>query len=245
MNPDNLRNYRELFRAVYRRLLSVHGRQGWWPITNPRTGESEYHVGAPRDEDDFVEISVGAILTQNVAWNNVASSLANLKREGLLNPDSLLRVRIDRLGRLIRSTGYYNQKAKKLRHYIRWYRDQGGWRALERIPTSRLRHALLSIHGIGPETADSILLYGFGRRIFVVDAYTVRLFTRLGALIGGEGYPAVQALFHQHLRGSVCTYREYHALIVAHGKDYCKKHPACDSCCLRDLCRHYSAQKRN
>ena len=131
------------------------------------------------------------------------------------------------------------------RHYIRWYRDQGGWRALERIPTSRLRHALLSIHGIGPETADSILLYGFGRRIFVVDAYTVRLFTRLGALIGGEGYPAVQALFHRHLRGSVCTYREYHALIVAHGKDYCKKHPACDSCCLRDLCRHYSAQKRN
>ncbi len=222
---------------AYRRLLRFHGPQGWWPIVHPRTLESQYHVHAPRNSSDFFEIAIGAILTQNIAWKNVERALAGLKRRGLLDPLSLAQIRGDRLGAIIRPTGYYNQKAKKIKNFISWYRGHGyDVRRLRRTDPARLREELLAVNGIGPETADSILLYALNVMVFVVDAYTRRVFTRLGVLRGGESYHDVQRMFHGAFRGTVDAYREYHALIVAHGKEYCRKKPLCEACCLSGMC---------
>ncbi len=236
--PGRKRGHSNLFRAVYRRLLSFHGPQGWWPIVNTKLGTGEYHAGAPRSAADFFEIAVGAILTQNVSWKNVDSVLTVLKQKGLLNPVTLFRMRPARLAGLITSTGYYNQKAKKIRNFIKWYETRSfDWRLLREMDMLTVRNELLSVNGIGPETADSILLYALGAKLFVVDAYTVRIFTRLGVLTGAVKYHDIQALFHRHFRGNAAEYNEYHALIVAHGKDFCKKKPLCEACCLSAMCR--------
>lgn len=227
----------DLIRTVYRRLLSFHGPQGWWPIVNEKLGRGEYHIGAPRSASDFFEIAIGAILTQNVSWKNVDSALLVLKKKNLLNPESLMRLAPARLAGLIVPTGYYNQKAKKIKNFIRWYAARRfDWRGLGKMDVRSLREELLSVNGVGPETADSILLYALGAKIFVVDAYTVRMFTRLGVLTGNEKYHDIQELFHRRFKGDAADYNEYHALIVAHGKDFCKKKPRCDSCCLSALC---------
>ncbi|HOT44501.1 MAG TPA: endonuclease [Spirochaetota bacterium] len=223
--------------SVYKRLLAFHGPQGWWPIVNASTLRSEYHLGAPRDEKDFFEISIGAILTQNIAWKNVDTALAAMKKRGILDPLSIQRVRLQTLGTIIRPTGYYNQKAKKIKNFVALYRRHGfDHRAFRGIEPSSLRKELLSVNGIGPETADSILLYGLNVKIFVVDAYTRRIFTRLGLLSGRESYHEIQDVFQRQFKGTVQDYNEYHALIVAHGKDYCKSRPRCEECCLSRLC---------
>jgi endonuclease III related protein len=235
----------KMLRAVYRRLLAFHGPQGWWPIVNIRLGTGEYHVGAPRSADDFFEIAVGAILTQNVSWKNVDSALAVLKKKNLLSPEKLMRMTPARLARLITSTGYYNQKAKKIKNFIRWYATRRfDWLVLGEMEPLTVRDELLSVNGIGPETADSILLYSLGAKIFVVDAYTMRMFSRLGVLTGAEKYHVVQDLFHRSFRGSAVEYNEYHALIVAHGKDYCRKKPVCDACCLATICSWHETRVR-
>ncbi len=224
-------------RSVYQRLLAFHGRQGWWPIVNPSTHRGEYHLGAPRNEKDFFEISIGAILTQNIAWKNVDTALAALKSRGLLDPLSLQRVRLQTLAGIIRPTGYYNQKAKKIKNFMALYRRyKYDFREMSRIEPSCLRKELLSVNGIGPETADSILLYALNVKIFVVDAYTRRIFTRLGILAGKETYHEIQDLIQERFKGNLQEYNEYHALIVAHGKDFCKKKPRCDACCISRLC---------
>lgn len=222
---------------VYRALLAFHGPQGWWPIINPRTFLSEYHVHAPRGKDDFFEISIGAILTQNIAWKNVDSALGALKRKGLLDPESLRKIRTEHLAMLIRPTGYYNQKAKKIKHFLTWYGSRGwNYPHIKKLDAMLLRDELLAVHGIGPETADSILLYALDRPVFVVDAYTRRVFTRIGAISGDESYTGIQELFHKSIKRSTRVYNEYHALIVAHGKDYCTKNPACGECCISKIC---------
>ena len=224
-------------KSAYKRLLTFHGPQGWWPIVNAATLRSEYHLGAPRDEKDFFEISIGAILTQNIAWKNVDTALAALKKRRILDPLSLQRVRLQTLGSVIRPTGYYNQKAKKIKNFLALYRRYGyDLRAFRSVEPALLRKELLSVNGIGPETADSILLYSLNVKIFVVDAYTRRIFTRLGVLSGKEGYHDIQELFHRHFNGTIQDYNEYHALIVAHGKDYCRKNPRCGDCCLAGIC---------
>ncbi len=224
-------------RSVYKRLLAYHGPQGWWPIVNATTLRGEYHIGAPRDGMDFFEISIGAILTQNIAWKNVDTALAALKKKGILDPYSLGRVGLSRLSGIIRPTGYYNQKAKKIKNFLALYKRYGfDHRELSRLDPSRLRKELLAVNGIGPETADSILLYALNFKIFVVDAYTRRIFTRCGVLSGNESYHEIQDLFHRQFAGTVREYNEYHALIVAHGKDCCKKKPLCDNCCISRLC---------
>lgn len=204
---------------------------------NPRTGESEYFVGAPRNQRDFIEIAVGAILTQNVSWINAEKAIAALKKNKLMDTASLQAVGTGTLAELIRPAGYYNQKALKIKHFMAWYRSRDfRYQRLIEKDTSELRRELLDLKGVGPETADSILLYGLGRRIFVIDAYTRRIFARLGIFSGNETYADMQAAFHSGFRGTPAEYNEYHALIVAHGKGYCKKIPRCDSCCLSDLC---------
>jgi endonuclease-3 related protein len=224
-------------RLVYKRLLACHGRQGWWPIVSSLTHESEYFIKAPRNESDFFEIAIGAILTQNVSWSNVVKAISTLKSSRVLNPDSIRRIQVGRLAGMIRSAGYYNQKAKKIKNFITWYGRHGfSFEALRRKDRMELRRELLAVNGIGPETADSILLYGLGSKIFVVDAYTKRIFSRLGTIAGDEKYQDIQNIFHLGFKGDAEEFNEYHALIVVHAKKFCKKEPGCSGCCLSGLC---------
>ncbi len=222
---------------IYERLLIFHGSQGWWPVLNIKTGLSVYSGPAGINDRIRFEICIGAILTQNVAWKNVEKSLAMLKGAGLLAPRSLYSADQAQVAGLIRSSGYYNQKAMKIKSFLEWFRGHGfSFKKLEAMETPVLRDGLLSVKGVGPETADSILLYAMQRKIFVVDAYTKRIFSRLG--LAGEDwtYGQVQDFFQKKFHGGVGEYNEYHALIVAHGKDICKNSPACLECCLARMC---------
>ncbi len=183
------------------------------------------------------EIIVGAVLTQNTAWKNVERALRNLWAEGLMGVESLANVDVGRLAELIRPSGYYNQKARRLKDVAEYFlrRWDGDLKRFFSRPTDEIREELLSIRGIGEETADSILLYAGGHPVFVVDAYTRRLLERVGVSCSKK-YVDVQGLFHRCIRPDVAVYREYHALIVEHAKRHCRKKPVCEGCPLRDLC---------
>jgi len=209
--------------ALYQTLLSHYGEQSWWPADGP------------------FEVTVGAILTQNTAWSNVEKALDSLRAADALNPEALSTMDTDRLAALIRSSGYYNQKARRLSGFARWYREQGGHEVLRQRPTETLRAQLLALHGIGPETADDMLLYAFDHPVFVIDSYTRRLLQRLRLIAGDEPYDRLQAGFHQALAPEVATYRQYHALIVEHAKTHCRKRPSCAQCPLSDSCAEASA----
>jgi endonuclease-3 related protein len=209
--------------GVYATLLDYYGMPAWWPA-----------------EDDF-EVMVGAILTQNTAWPNVEKAIANLKQQDHCNPQSLAKLELDELAGLIRPSGYFNQKARRLRGFAAWYLEQGGHAPLAQLDTAELRARLLALHGIGDETADDIVLYAFHKPSFVVDAYTRRIFSRLGFLHGKEKYLEIQKMFHDKLEREVPLYNRYHALIVSHAKRHCMKRPDCSGCPLHSGCR-YEAQ---
>lgn len=224
---------------VYERLLATYGPQGWWP------GETAF------------EVIVGAILTQSAAWGNVERALANLKAAGVLSPGGLHTLDEAEIARLIRPSGYFNAKARKLKAFVGMVHARfpsaslgtgsGDLDRLLALPIGELRALLLSTHGIGPETADSIVLYAAGKPSFVIDAYTRRIFSRIGVAPGpgsahpevskGEhGYEAWRAMFMEALPADPAMYNEYHALIVAHAKAVCRKVPRCGACVLRDVC---------
>lgn len=205
-------------RSIFRQLLEARGPQHWWPGDTP------------------FEIMVGAVLTQNTAWINVERAIANLVAADALAPERILGVAEDRLAAWLRPSGYFNIKARRLRHFCRWYLEAGEYPALQDWDTERLRHALLAVNGIGPETADDMLLYAFGRPVFVIDAYTRRLFLRLGLIEGGEGYETLRQACEQALGPDVALFNEYHALIVAQAKDVCRTRPRCGECVLRRQC---------
>lgn len=217
--------FRRISRHVYGRLFAAHGPQHWWP------GNSAF------------EIMVGAVLTQNTAWSNVERAIANLKKAGALSAQAIADTRRERLARWLRPSGYFNVKSKRLRAFCKWLLEAGGVRALRKAPTDTLRPALLAVHGVGPETADDILLYAFRRPVFVIDAYTRRLFTRLGAISGNESYESLRRLFETSLRGGERLYNEYHALIVRHAKDICRPTPRCGECCLAASCPSRSVRR--
>lgn len=213
--------------SVYQKLLKEYGPQQWWPAETP------------------FEVMVGAILTQNTAWINVEKSTAQLKSKRKLMPQAIDRLPHDQLGELIRASGYFNVKATRLKNFCHWYLEQGGFNALNELDDHSLRHGLLSVNGVGYETADDMLLYAFNRPIFVVDAYTRRIFSRLGFVDDDIAYEALRDKFEAEFigkrkkisaEGRVAHYNEYHALIVVHGKDYCKTKPGCEVCCLRRQC---------
>jgi endonuclease-3 related protein len=179
---------------------------------------------------------VGAILTQNTAWTNVEKAIAALKARDRLSPQAILAARRDRLAQWIRPSGYFNIKSERLRQFCRWYQDQGGWEVLCRRDTQALRRELLAVKGVGPETADDMLLYAFERPVFVIDAYTRRIFSRLGLVEENEGYEALRARFEEGLEPDVALFNEYHALIVQHGKEVCRKRPRCGDCELARDC---------
>jgi endonuclease III related protein len=203
---------------VYARLLAAHGRQHWWP------------------GDTAFEIMVGAVLTQNTAWTNVERAIANLKKAGALSPRAIAEAHPRRLAGWLKPSGYFNVKARRLRAMCRWLIAQGGVRKIARRPTHDLRQALLAVHGIGPETADDMLLYAFGRPVFVIDAYTRRIFRRLELIEGNEDYETLRRIFEDALDPDAGLFNEYHALIVVHGKDVCRQRPLCGNCCLAERC---------
>jgi len=211
--------------AVYRRLHAAHGPQHWWP------GDSAF------------EIMVGAVLTQNTAWTNVEKAIVNLKAAKALSPEVIAATPHRRLAAWLKPSGYFNIKAKRLRSMCAWLIHKGGTRKIARLPTGALRAELLQVHGIGPETADDILLYAFKRPVFVIDAYTRRIFRRLGSIQGDEDYETLRRLFENSLATDTQLFNEYHALIVAHAKDICRPRPRCACCGLSALCPSRESKK--
>lgn len=224
--------------TVHRALLARFGRQGWWPLTPRGKTRPLYRAGrgAPRTERGRFEIAVGAILTQNTAWSNVEKALAALHAGGEITPQRLLTTPQGRLARAIKSSGYFTQKAIKLKDLARAVSAHGGLGRWLRGPLAKVRAELLAVRGIGPETADSILLYAGGRPVFVVDAYTRRIFNRLGS-VATEDYETLRAWLEANLPADPSLFNEYHALIVALGKDVCKPTPCCELCPLREMCK--------
>lgn len=210
--------------AALQRIFAVltehYGPQNWWP------GDSPF------------EIMVGAILTQNTAWSNVEKAIDALKQAGALCPDQLLHLPEQDVAGLIRSSGYFNVKARRLRNFCAWYQANGAYEQLNNWSTHELREGLLQINGVGPETADDILLYAFDRPVFVIDAYTRRLFSRLGLLGHDLTYETLRREFENSLESDHQLFNEFHALIVIHAKDICKPRPACEQCCLITRCPH-------
>jgi len=206
------------FQQLFQRLRDHYGPQHWWP------GDSPF------------EIMVGAVLTQNTAWTNVEKAIARLVAAECLSPEAIVALPPHELAELIRPAGYFNVKARRLQSLCRFLLEAGGTAALAHRATGPLRQALLMVHGIGPETADDILLYALERPIFVVDAYTRRLGGRLGLLDGTTNYEAIRALFEQALGLNCVLFNELHALIVHHAKNVCRKRPRCGECCLANAC---------
>jgi endonuclease III related protein len=207
-------------RLVYRLLRKAYGPAGWWPA---RTA---------------FEVCVGAILTQNTAWSNVEKALSSLRSRGLLSYRELRGLPPSRLAPLIRSSGVFRVKARRLRAFLDFLGQQYGGRvgAMGSETLETLRRKLLGINGIGPETADSIALYAAGHPAFVVDAYTRRIFGRLGHLRGGESYEAVQAFFTRALRRDAPLFNDYHAQLVRLAKEACRAKPLCSRCPLERVC---------
>ena len=208
--------------GLYNRLYATYGPQNWWPAKTP------------------FEVIVGAILVQATAWGNVVKAIDNLKAANLLTPERLREVPQAQLETLIRPSGYYRVKARKVRafldHLHAFHNNRLDSLFDANVPT--LRKELLSIYGVGEETADSILLYAAKTPIFVVDAYTHRLLTRLGWVVGKYRYVRLQSLFMSSLPHDLHFFNEYHALIVRHGSSTCRKTPRCQTCVLLEQCSY-------
>jgi len=208
------------FYAIFDRLYSFFGPQHWWPADSP------------------FEVTVGAILTQNTNWSNVEKAINNLKKRNLLSADKLHRLSKERLASLIVPVGYYNIKAKRLKEFLGFLLKgyQGNIKKMSLMDTLLLRQQLLAVNGIGPETADSILLYALNKPIFVVDAYTKRILLRHRLIKENDDYVQIQNLFMQNLKPEVKLFNEYHALLVRLGKEIClKNRTKCDVCPLNSL----------
>ncbi len=205
---------------IYTRLFNRYGPQHWWP------GETPF------------EVMVGAVLTQSAAWTNVEKAIDNLKHAGVLSAPALRHIALEELARLIYPSGYYNAKARKLKALEEWLGQacDDDIDKLSGMDTDALRSKLLAVHGIGPETADSILLYAIGKPVFVIDAYTRRIFHRLGLSPPPDTYDAWQCLFMENLPADRQMYNEYHALLVRLGKETCRRTPLHYDCILVDIC---------
>ncbi len=204
---------------IYQKLYNAIGPRHWWP------GDSPF------------EVIIGAILTQNTSWKNVETAIKALKEYNLLDPVRLLKVDEGILANTIKSSGFFNIKTKRIKNFIRFLFEnyQGSLEKMFSENPTPLREKLLKINGIGPETADSILLYAGGKPIFVVDAYTRKILLRHNLISKAAGYSETQALFMENLEKDVRMFNEYHALLVYVGKYFCKRIPGCENCPMRGL----------
>ena len=200
----------------YERMSAHYGPTHWWP------GDTDF------------EIAIGAILTQNTAWTNVEKAIVNLKAAELLSPGAMMNASDAALEAALRPSGYFRQKAKRVRLFCEHLTTHygGSLKRMSARPLRELREELLALHGIGPETADDILLYACDKPVFVVDAYTRRILSRHGLVEPKVGYEALRAQLETHVPSDLHAYREYHGLIVWTGKDFCRTHPRCGGCPL-------------
>jgi len=220
---------RQALLNIYRRSRAHFGRLDWWP------GETPF------------EVMVGAILTQNTSWANVERAIDNLKKNQLLQPRRLRKVKLQKLEQLIRPSGYFRQKARRLKIFLEFFFApplNGSIANMKKIPAGRMRQMLLAVKGIGPETADSILLYALDKPVFVIDAYTRRIFSQLGLAPEKISYEDLRKFFEQNLPQSVSLFNDYHAQIVAIGKHFCKKRAKCQLCPLFDLRKCHAHDSR-
>ena len=209
----------EKLALMYKKLYACFGPQYWWP------GETPF------------EVAVGAILTQNTNWSNVEKAIANLKSDKVLSPKALHDMPPDRLASLIRPAGYFNIKAKRLKNFIGLLINEyhGSMSRMAKEDLGAIRTKLMSVNGIGPETADSIILYALEKPVFVIDAYTKRVLSRHNILDHDESYDAFQALFHLKLKKDISLFNEYHALFVRLAKENCRTKPLCTGCPLEGM----------
>jgi endonuclease III related protein len=220
------KNKKSTILYTYSLLYKSYGAQYWWPARSP------------------FEVAVGAILTQNTNWSNVEKAIVNLKKKKLLTSGMLYKTNTRSIAEAIRPSGYYNIKAQRLKRFVDFLHEKykGDISLMKPSRRDMLRKELLDVNGIGPETADSILLYALKKPVFVVDAYTRRIAECLGLAARGDDYSYIQAVFMKNLPGSVEIFNEYHALIVRHAKDVCRRKPACARCILRKLKRSSKCQ---
>ena len=212
-------------RAILDRLAAAYGPQAWWPAGDP------------------FEMMAGALLTQRTNWRNAEQAIALLRGVGALSPEALALLPVSRLEALVRPAGTFRVKAARLQALARWYLDAGGRESLSVRPTAVLRAELLGLTGIGPETADDILVYAFARPVFVVDAYARRILSRYGWANGDEPYDRLSAAVARAVGRDAAMLGEFHALLVEHGKRYCRPAPRCMACPLAARCRtgtHYA-----
>ena len=220
---------------IYKILLKEYGPQGWWPITTlankPGFDERGYHKSNnsyPKTEQQIFEICLGAILTQNTSWKNVEKAIISLQQKNMLGIKAIRHAEMKKLAVLIKSSGYHNQKARKIKEFIKFLD------AKKEIN----RENLLAVWGIGKETADSMLLYAHNQPIFVIDAYAIRIFSRL--FKKEFDYDTLQELFMKSLKKEPAIFNEYHALLVEQAKNVCKTKPDCPACCLKKDCKFFA-----
>lgn len=208
-----------VLKKIYDALYRHFGPQYWWPGDTP------------------FEVAVGAVLTQNTNWTNVEKAINNLKKENVLDVQALRGMSHSRLASLIMPAGYFNVKTKRLMNFLSFLADhyRGSMKRMEKEDTAALREKLLKVNGIGPETADSILLYALNKPVFVIDAYTKRVLERHKIVSGKIQYHDLQRIFHDSLDHDVQFYNDYHALLVMLGKDYCRPKPKCCGCPLERM----------
>ena len=211
------RSIKQQLLDIYTVLLGTYGHQNWWPADEP------------------FEVIIGAILTQNVSWNNVEKAIANLKGANLLTPNKMHEVPTNELSVLIKPTRYYNQKAHKIKSFLDFLFEKysGDFREMKNQKIGRIREELLGIKGFGKETVDSILLYALDYPIFVIDAYTKRIFERYGFFPESSSYEECQSFFMSDLPRDISLYNDFHAQIVILGKMVCKKNPSCEKCPIK------------
>lgn len=214
-----------MLEKIYEELYNAYGPQDWWPADEP------------------FEVVVGAILTQNVSWSNVIKAIRNLKERDVLSFEGMKNIPTEELALLIKPTGYYNSKAKKLKAFLSYLEEYGSLENLFRKPLESLRTELQNVYGIGPETADAILCYAGEYPVMVIDAYTIRILSRMGIADVKADYHEIQELFHRELSGDTQLYNEYHALLTRLAKEVClKKKPLCASCSLVQYCKQIGVE---
>ncbi len=230
---------------VYHTLYRAYGPQGWWPllsmadkiVKDAKFDSDGYHqsdYSCPQDEAQQWEVIVGAILTQNTSWKNVEKAMRELYQHGLATPESIFASDETHLAARIQSAGYFNQKARRLKIVAQFFLDHPD---ILTADVSLMRTALLEVNGIGPETADSIILYAAKKPSFVVDTYTKRIMTRFGMVRKDAAYDELQHSFMEALPRDAALFNEYHALLVEHAKQYCRTKPLCNACPLASQCK--------
>jgi endonuclease-3 related protein len=219
MAKKDKKDGRTVLIEIYKTLYNAFGPQYWWPGDTP------------------FEVAIGAILTQNTNWANVEKAIENLKNENVLAAGALRKLHTRKLASLIRPSGYFNVKARRLKSFLSYLTNHynGSLAGMKKRDTQLVRKELLEVNGIGPETADSILLYALDKPVFVIDAYTKRVLLRHGIVSEEATYHELQGLFHKDLPADTQLFNEYHALFVRVGKEYCRPDPECGGCPLKDI----------